>query len=75
MAPQRKTIDKIYHATITQTTWLSSGGQPHHNDPTKTLRLKRLKHIVSFGVLEAKDRPFTNANSIYEKLKIGLPPI
>jgi hypothetical protein len=41
-APRRMTTNEIYNAVVARMTWLISGGQPQHNDPTKTSRVKRL---------------------------------
>jgi hypothetical protein len=57
MAPQRKIVDKIYHANITQTIWLISGGRPHRNDLAKTFELKRLNILFQLEYWKVKINP------------------
>jgi hypothetical protein len=42
VAPNKMTMDKIYNAVSTKTTWFVGGGCPQHNDPTRISKVKRL---------------------------------
>jgi hypothetical protein len=42
VAPNRMTMDEIYIAISTRTTWLASRGGPQCNDPSRIPRVKRL---------------------------------
>jgi hypothetical protein len=45
MTLQWMIVEEIYRVTTTQTTWLTSGGRPYCNNPTKTYGLKKLNRL------------------------------